>query len=189
MTLHSRTLDLARLGTLFSLFAVVGCGHGFAAGVGAGRARFGIGGEHTARTSPLLSARAFVPEADRGGGLLALDLQLAPLHNPLRDETVTVLYVVPQLQIGGSALCLRAGLGPSIESWGGNDPAGGIELVPSLGASVAAEPLRVRGHRVSVEALYRAAAGMGEDAVTTTLLGAQVSLSLGGPRREAVRTH
>ncbi len=68
MTLHSRTLDLARLGPLFSLFAVAACGHGFAAGVGAGRARFGIGGEHTARTSPLLSARAFVPEAQRAVG-------------------------------------------------------------------------------------------------------------------------
>ncbi len=188
MTTMSRDIGLARLGIVCVLGAAAACGHGFSAGVGAGRASFGIGNEGTARLAPVVSTRAWVPDPDRGGGLLSLDLQLLPLHNPLRDETVSVLYVLPEFQIGGSALCVRAGLGPSIHSWGGNTDYG-IELVPSVGASVGFEPVRIRGHRLSIEAIYRTAASVGEDPITTTLLGAQVSLAVGGVRGNAARAH
>ncbi len=166
--------------TLASLLAAAAaCGHGFALGGGVARASFGIGNTGSARVTPVLSARAFVPDSGKAaGGLLSLDVQPLSLHNPLRDETVTPIYLLPQLQLGRSQLCLRAGVGPAVHSWGGNDPAAGTQLVPSVGASVATDLAHAAGRSSSVEAYFRAAASVGEDGIYTTLVGVAVLIAL-----------
>ncbi len=167
-----------RLACACVIMAVTACGHGFSLGGGVARASLGIGESGTARVTPVLSARAFVPDAGKAGGaLLSVDVQPLSLQNPLRDETVTPLYILPELQLGKSRFCLRAGIGPSLASWGGNDSAAGVEVTPSAGVSVAAD-LGRGSRRASLEAYFRAGSGVGEDAVTTKLVGVSVLINL-----------
>ncbi len=162
------------------------CGHGLAVGGGIGRASFDISNESVTRRTPVLSVRAFAPDSGKaGGGLLSIDLQPLTLHNPLRDETVTPLYILPQLQVGGPRACFRVGIGPSVHFWGGHDPAAGVQIVPSVGASLSLELARIAGRSTAIEASYRGATTIGEDAVGTTLMGVGllVQLRQAPPRR------
>lgn len=152
-----------------------GCGPHLTLGGGLARGSISVSEERESAWGPVVSIRAGVPDSSVIQGLLAADLQLFRVVNPVRAEHFRTLLLVPSIQIGSPDIFLRLGLGPALYGWGGDDPAvpgvdSGFAAAMSAGAVI-----HTRGQpRWSVEVFGRAG-GPATGEMWSGLIGIQMA--------------